>query len=344
MLYILAGTDDFSITAELEKLKNNAGDSNMLAPNTSIFESGQINFDELRVASETVPFLSDKRLVIVHGLLEKFAVKTSPGRAGGNKKTETQTATYEMFAGVLNNTPDSTLLVLIENELKENNPLYKMVAAKATIKIFPTLKALDLQHWINQRVTDEGGSISPGAIRLIARLIGGNLWIITSEIKKLILYTDGRRIEEDDVNKLVAYTQQNSVFAMVDAIVEFNLQRAESLAQQLLKEGESSIGLLVMLNRQMRLIVRAREMKIRKIPDTEIKSRLGIGPEFVLRKTLEQAQRYTLPRIHQVYEQLLEADIAFKTSRYEGDLALNILIAELCQTDSRQLIPTKSRG
>ncbi|MDD5189807.1 MAG: DNA polymerase III subunit delta [Dehalococcoidales bacterium] len=347
MLYILSGEDEFSVSLELERLKNSAGDPTMLSTNTSIFEGGQINFTELKIACETVPFLSDKRLVVVYGLLEKFAVK-SGGARGSGKKTENQTASHEMYAELLNHLPDSTLLILIEHDVKENNPLFKLISSSATHKIFPALKAQDLHQWVNQRVSDEGGSINPNAVRLLARLIGSNLRVMSSEINKLVLYADGRRIEEDDINQLVAYTQEVSVFAMVDAIVEFNLQKAESLMQQLLKEGESPVGLLAMLNRQMRLIVRARELKGQKLPDMEIRSRLGIGHDFVLRKTLEQAQRYTLPRLRQVYDQLLEADIALKTSKYEGDLALNILVAELCYSDTKPVTApknlSKSRG
>jgi DNA polymerase-3 subunit delta len=46
---------------------------------------------------------------------------------------------------------------------------------------------------------------------------------------------------------------------------------------------------------------------------------------------LEQAARYSMPRIKQVYQQLLDTDIAIKTGKYTEELALNILIAELCQ-------------
>jgi DNA polymerase-3 subunit delta len=86
-----------------------------------------------------------------------------------------------------------------------------------------------------------------------------------------------------------------------------------------------------MLNRQMRLIVRARELKIQKLSGTEIGHRLGITSEFVIRKTVEQSARYTLPRLKQIYQKLLETDLAIKTGKYDGELALNILIAELCQ-------------
>ena len=50
-----------------------------------------------------------------------------------------------------------------------------------------------------------------------------------------------------------------------------------------------------------------------------------------MRKTLEHANRYPLERLKEVYHKLLEADLSIKTGKYEGELALNILIAELCQ-------------
>ncbi|GAI39824.1 unnamed protein product, partial [marine sediment metagenome] len=59
--------------------------------------------------------------------------------------------------------------------------------------------------------------------------------------------------------------------------------------------------------------------------------RLGITAEFVWRKTLEQASRYSLERLTELYHKLLEADLSIKTGRYDGELALNILVAELCQ-------------
>jgi DNA polymerase-3 subunit delta len=167
---------------------------------------------------------------------------------------------------------------------------------------------------------------------------------MSSELKKLTLYTDGNRIEEKDVKALVSYTQQANVFAMVDAIVEFNVQKAETMLQQLLSEGNSPTQLLSMLNRQMRLIVRARELKQQKLSETEMRSRLGLTADWLVRKTLEQSSRYTLPRLKQVYQQLLDTDIAIKTGKYDGELALNILIAGLCQPQKSDALPQRIQG
>ena len=64
----------------------------------------------------------------------------------------------------------------------------------------------------------------------------------------------------------------------------------------------------------------------------EIQNRLGVTADFAFRKIMEQADSYPLPRLRRVYAQLLEADLAIKTGKYDGELALNILIATLCQS------------
>jgi DNA polymerase-3 subunit delta len=86
-----------------------------------------------------------------------------------------------------------------------------------------------------------------------------------------------------------------------------------------------------MLSRQVRLIVQARELRRLGKPEAEIQNKLGLTSEFSLRKTLEQAQSYRLERLREVYNKLLETDLSIKTGKYEGGLALNLLIAELCQ-------------
>ena len=79
------------------------------------------------------------------------------------------------------------------------------------------------------------------------------------------------------------------------------------------------------------MIVRVKELRRQRKSEVEIQDKLNLTSEFVLRKTLEQAARYSLARLKEVYHQLLEADLSIKTGKYDPELALNILIAELCQ-------------
>ncbi len=263
-------------------------------------------------------------------MLERFESKGRPGRQQKTRRTG-QADESKSLGDCINKMPDSTVLVLLEGSLANNNPLFKELSDRAVVKTFPLLKSDKLRQWVQRRVKEEGGSISPQAVDLLTRFVGGDLWIMASEINKLVLFAAERRIEAEDVEAIVSYAQQTSVFAMVDAVVEFKAEMAQRLLQQLLQRGAAPAYLLAMLSRQVRMIVRARELKKQRKSGVEIQNKLGLRQEFALRRTLEQAGRYSLPRLKQVYHRLLEADLSIKTGKYDAELALDILVAELCR-------------
>ncbi len=72
MLYILAGPDDFSLTRSLQEIKSRLGDATVLATCTTVLEGQKVTLDEIRNACQTIPFLAEKRLVIIEALIERF--------------------------------------------------------------------------------------------------------------------------------------------------------------------------------------------------------------------------------------------------------------------------------
>ncbi len=331
MLYVLHGEDDFSRHQALDEIKKTIGDQTALITNTTVLDGKQVTVDQLSAVCETMPFLAEKRLVIVHGLLERFEPGIKSGRqkksTGATKRPDNAKSLGEYLGKI----PESTLLVLIDGKVKSQNPLFRELSLKAKVMSFPQLKDARLRQWIQRRVAEKGGSISPRAVDLLARFVGGDLWIMANEIDKLVLFTLGRSIDEEDIRLVVSYAQEASVFAMVDAILEFRVGVAERLLQQLLQQGAAPAYLLVMLTRQVRLIVRVRELRSQRKSDAEIQDRLGLTSDFVLRKTSEQADRYSLARLKEVYHKLLDTDLFIKTGRLDPELALNILVAELGQ-------------
>ncbi len=327
MLYILAGADDFSIEEELAGIKKSLGDPSLLDTNTTILEGQQLKAGQLQEVCMAMPFLAPKRLVIVKGLLDRFEAKQ--GRKPKKEKSG-QSSDYKAFAAIATVLPESTVLVLIDSEVKPKNTLLKEILPKSKFKTFPLLKRDRLRQWIQQRVKKEGGSISPAAAALLEKLVGSNLWVMAGEISKLVLFTWGRSIEEEDVRQVVGYSQQVSIFNMVDAVLEFRAGPAQQAIQQLLNDGLAPPYLLFMLARQARMLIQAKDMTKRGKSAYEIQQKLFITSDFVWRKTSEQASRYSAERLKDLYHRLLEADISIKTGRYEPELALNILAAELC--------------
>ena len=232
----------------------------------------------------------------------------------------------------IDNIPDSTILVFIDGKVDRKNMLFKTLTSKGTVYNFPSLKGFKLRNWIQSRVARVGGSISTQAIRLLTELSGENLWVLSNEIEKLNLYTAGKRIEASDVQKITGYTRETSIFAMVDAIIERRSQTALHLSHKLLIEGMAPTHLLYMITRQLRLMVQTKVLGKHKIPPSEIQNRLGLSHNYPMDKLLDQTAIYPMERLINIYEKLLETDIAIKTGKWKDEFALDLLLTELCSS------------
>jgi len=332
LFYILYGKDDFSLQQALEEIKNELGNKEMLAVNTSTLDGQQLRLSQLTDACSAVPFLCPCRLVIVKGLLGRLEPKSGPERRTARSKARNSSA-LEEWAGLpeyIKRMPPTTILVLVDGEVKAGNRLMKSLAPLAKVKGFPQLNDRDLSDWVQGRIEEGGGKISPAALKLLVGLVGADLWVMGSEIDKLLAYGSGQVITEDNVKQLTCYAREANIFALVDAILEGRRSQAQQLLHRLLRDGASPSYILAMITRQLRLIVIAKDLGRKKsqpgIPDT-----LEAVSSYSLDKAAKQARAFTLERIKEAYHKLLETDVAIKTGKYEGDLALDLLVVELGQ-------------
>jgi DNA polymerase-3 subunit delta len=327
MLYILYGQDDFSLNQAVEKVKADLGDREMVATNTTSLEGQHLTLSELRSKCDAAPFLSSHRLVIVDGLLERFEVKQSRPRSGRGKSGN-GLGEWEGLASYIEQMPETTVLMLVDEEVKGHNSLLKKLSPLAEVKTFPLLRGRDLKAWIQQRVKEEGGDITPQAVNLLAELIGGDLWAMNGEIQKLLLYSQERPIGEDDVGKLVSHVQEANIFALVDAVAEGRTELAQRILHRLYDDGVAPTYILVMITRQFRLIAQAKDLE-RGLSRLQIQDRLGLKSSYSLDKTLGQAKLYDFEGVKRAYDKLLETDSAIKTGKYSDKLALELLVTEL---------------
>jgi DNA polymerase-3 subunit delta len=327
MVYILYGQDDFSLNQAVGKIKADLGDRETVAANTTNLDGGRLTLGELKNKCDTAPFLCSHRLVIVEGLLGRFDAKQSKLRSRKGKSGN-GLAEWEEFDSYIEHMPETTVLMLVDDEVKGNNPLLKKISSLAEVRTFPLLRGKDLKAWIRQRVKADGGDIAAEAVNLLAELIGGDLWAMDGEIQKLLLYDQERPISEDDVRQLVTCVQEANVFALVDAVAEGRTQLAQRLLHRLYDEGMSATYILTMITRQFRLIAVARDLG-KGLSRPQIQDRLGLKSSYALDKTLTQAKLYDFERVKRAYDKLLETDLAIKTGRYSDRLALELLVTEL---------------
>jgi DNA polymerase-3 subunit delta len=327
MLYILYGQDDFSLNQAVKEIKAGLGDWEMVATNTTNLEGQHLTLSELRNKCGAAPFLSSHRLVIVDGLLGRFEVKQSKPRSGRGKSGN-GLGEWEGLASYIKQMPETTVLMLVDGEVKGQNPLLKKLSPLAEVRTFPLLKSEALKAWIRQRVKAEGGDITPQAVNLLAELIGGDLWAMNGEIQKLLLYSQERPISEGDVRQLVSHVQEANIFALVDAVAEGRTELAQRILHRLYDEGVAPTYILTMITRQFRLIAQARDLG-KGLSRLQIQDRLGLKSSYGLDKTLSQAKLYDFEGVKRAYDKLLETDLAIKTGKYSDKLALELLVTEL---------------
>jgi DNA polymerase III subunit delta len=332
LLHVFIGADDYSIRQALSEIKKGIGDATALMTNTTNLDGKQVTMEHLRAACETVPFLADKRLVIVEGLLERFEAKAKTGKKKASRQPE-QPEEYVTIAEAMKKLPPFTECVILGGEISERNPLRRELATFTKIRSFPLMNKPQLSQWVEQRVAlqAKGGGISPNALALLVRFVGNDLWKMAGEVDKLIQFAGARRIEEADVKAAVSDAQEANVFAMVDAVMESRTGAAQELLQQQFKDGAAPAQLLTMLARQLRIIFQVKEMRSRGMARAIIQTKLGLNAEFLLNKAWAQADKYSIERLREAFHKILEADLAIKTGKMEGEIALDILVAELGQ-------------
>lgn len=321
MFYIFHGPDELTRSEAVARLRAQMGDPAMADLNTAILDGESLSLGELRQICDSLPFLSDRRLVIVHNYLTRLA---GSQREGGP---------LDELVGYLPAMPDSARLVFVEEDtLPRGHPVLKLAAAheQGHVQAFDGPGRGELTGWIVKRVEAKGASIERAAADALGLAVGDDLRLLDSEIEKLAVYVgDERRITSEDVDVLVPYAGTANVFAMVDAIGRRDGRTALRLLHKLLDENAAPLYLLSMIVRQFRILIQVKELSAQGLAASTIAKRAGLHP-FVAEKAGRQAMNFNMGQLEVIYARLLETDLAIKTGQVEDVLALDMLVAALC--------------
>jgi len=322
VVYLLHGEDEFAITQFVSELEGKLGDPSVAVMNITRLDGQSFNPDELLSVASAMPFLTNRRLVIL----------VNPTTRLNNP------AAQQRFREQLSKIPETTALVLIEykflTEEKERKKgkihwlerWAKEAGERVLLRAFHTPKGGHMASWIQEQARAAGGQFTPKAAALLGALAGDDPRLARQEIDKLLVYVDYRRpVEPEDVENLTADQGQGDIFAMVDALSTQDGRKAIEMLHRLL-ETQDPYSIFGMIVRQFRLLLLAREALDQGVPPGEMARELKVHP-FVAEKTAGQARQFSLSVLESVYRRLLDVDTAMKTSQTAGDLALDTLVA-----------------
>jgi DNA polymerase-3 subunit delta len=323
MLYLFYGTDDFSIQETLERLKALVGPPELLDANVTRAQISSLSPQRLQALCNTVPFLSSRRMIIVEGLLALFEGRRASRRSRG---AQDPSSTWLSLIEHIPTMPPSTDLVLLDGAIRRDNILLNQLSPLGQAKEFPSLNGAGLDRWIQERAAERECTISREAVRLLAELVGGNLWAMSSEIEKLSLYCQGRTVEGEDVQLLVSFAREMSIFNAVDTIVEGRYSEALRTIRRLMEGGATGPYVVAMVARQVRLLLLAKDLEGRGVPQGQMGARLGLPSGWVLNKVREQGRRHSATALESLHRGLLETDRAIKTGHITEDAVGEFLV------------------
>jgi len=322
---ILHGNDEFAIAAAIEKLCAGLGDPSTANMNIARFDGRTgVDFEALNTAVNAAPFLASRRVVVLLHPISAF------NSAEGRKK----------FIELLDKAQPTTTIALAEHEeLRRDHWLLKWAASHAgtgtlqagpmvAVHVYSLPKRWEMPRWIEGETKKQGGKIEPDAAARLSEMVGEDTRIAALELTKLLTYVNFERpIKLLDVDRVSIVSAQGSVFELVDALGTGDGKKAQKVLHQLL-ENADAFELWGMVIRQFRLLVQAREILDENGSQSDVQEELGLH-DYVAGKVTNQARRFSLSKLEDIYHTLLEIDEGAKTSQVSLDLALDMLVVEL---------------
>jgi len=323
VIYILHGDDKMAAESFIDGLVSRMSDPGIAELNTTHLDGRLASDEDIRTAALAIPFLSDRRLVILANPLARL---NNP-------------ASRERFIKLLEGLPDTTALVLVVEDhlgykgwavLKSDQWLMKWVPTagkRVFVRACPLPDAREMPGWIIKQAQAAGGKFTQEAALALADHTGSDTALAAQEIDKLLTYVNGQRpVEMDDVDLLVVTGGPVNVFKMAEALAERNSRQSVRLLHALLADAEPShlFGLIV---RQFRFLLQIREI-LDEGGDQNQMVREIKGMTYAS-QYVSQARRFSQAELDAVHHRLLELDEAMKISQVSGELALELLVAEI---------------
>lgn len=222
-------------------------------------------------------------------------------------------------------------LVLTSAKRKGMESLEAAVSSIGKVVHFQAPSEKDIPRWLMDRAKRLGKQLSPRAASLLLEQVGPDLSILERELEKLCLYTgEGRKIEPEDVEQISSAQRSYTVYELIGYVGQKQSDRALASLRSLLLAGESPLGALALLARQIRMVWQVKDGLEQGMPLEAVVQKLRV-PRFVVQDYARQAAAFSEARLARMHQLLRETDSALKGSGTSPERLMELLIIDLCR-------------
>lgn len=265
--------------------------------------------DALIAAAETLPFMGEKRLVVVR--------ECSLIAAGRKSEDERKTEAITEYLGRI---PPSTCIVFyVKGKADGRKKLYTLLKKKNAIVDFSPMNDAECADWARKTMRRMGKQLDGDTAGKLVFTVGRDAALLRQEMEKLAAYLDDRAVvTAQDIDAVCTRSTECTVFQMVDAQVAGNNDAAFALLRDMVRAGEQRMAILAMLLRQYRILYHMRCLMDERTPAASQATLLGIPP-FSVTRTQQQARRFDAQRLRAAYDYLMNLEFAIKQGRIPQD-------------------------
>lgn len=304
MITILTGENSFILQKELRRITDNFiseyGDMAV-----EQFDGEEAEFDRLREALQSLPFLANKKLIVIRS-------------ASANNQF------CESAESLLNEKPESTDVLIVETKLDKRTGYYKLLKKQSGFHEYNEPDTHSLVKWLVQTAKDNNADITSNDANYLIERVGAKQRLLSNELDKLILYN--KKITRETIELLTERTPQSTIFELLDASLAGKTQLALELYQEQRAMKVEPQQILALLGWQLHAMAL---MKTADERDTDTIAREAKLNPYVVRKSGGIVRGMSLKDLKELIHKTLELDIRLKSESIDADEALQNLILDL---------------
>ena len=312
-LYFLYGDESFLIDEALRSIEDMALSGEGLRDfNLNTFYGGEAEPAAIRDAVETLPMMSQVRVVVV------------------KDADELSDKDWDLLMPLVDDPVPSSIFLCSAPKIDKRKKHIKRFLEKGCTVEFKRPYDNQIPEWIKMLATRIDIRISAEAVDLFHQLVGSNLQDINAELTKLKNYLgDKTQANPDDVLKAVSRLKLDSVFDLTDAIGRNDRGRALDCLVNLLDNGQNEVGVLALVARHVRILKLVGEGLGEGLTGQRLSARAGVAPYF-LKSYMDQARAWNARKIDRTFQALLDTDRALKSSPIAAHIWLENFIVHTC--------------
>ena len=318
-VYLFAGEESYLIDSCLAKLNALLCADDL---NKEVFYASDSSAENILDAVQTLPFLSEKRLIIV-----KAANKMKSPDA-------------ERLTDYLSNVIDSSCLVLLypdnykkEAIAKRKDLINECVSSENCVAVDCKKQyEREVREFIKAEFAEKGKSVSYDAVARIIDENGTDLLNISNEIEKLSLFSGNKKsVTQEDIEQMSGYTKEANAYALASEIEAKNIKKAMFILEKLLSEGEDAVVILSAVSSTVRKLLNAKSMTQEQgMSNTETAAALRIHNYFA-GAFFENLKKHDFKSLKASLKIILKADTSIKTGSSDVVSALERIILFVCR-------------